>query len=220
MDTKYMANKSIKCHQPCCGKYGKIPIYYRDDEKKNRPFKVAFYVCSFCMHFSGFINWTTLRSMPFFNDMGGMINVRLAKNNKEYKGDINTVKNKVFAIQKQFSGKCFKCKTSEISKVYLRNDRSKPRYVGYICKKCRTVYLLSTNILRLKTRDPTGYYNEDGSLPIFHKIPFDEYVGNFATQTGEDEEEPKFQDLYLRVGVKDAKKIEKFLKEKRIKILL
>ncbi|MEK0320484.1 MAG: hypothetical protein QQN61_05260 [Nitrosopumilus sp.] len=45
-------------------------------------------------------------------------------------------------------------------------------------------------------------------------------MGNFATQTGEDEEEPKFQDLYLRVGVKDAKKIEKFLKEKRIKILL
>ena len=45
-------------------------------------------------------------------------------------------------------------------------------------------------------------------------------MGNFATQTGEDEEEkPKFQDLYLRVGVKDAKKIEKFLKEKRIKIL-
>ncbi len=53
----------------------------------------------------------------------------------------------------------------------------------------------------------------------FFIIPFDEYVGNFATQTGEDEEEPKFQDLYLRVGVKDAKKIEKFLKYKRIKIL-
>jgi len=217
MDTKYVPNKSIKCHQPSCGEYGKVPIYFRDSE--SRSFKVAFYVCTFCMNFSGFINWKTLRSMPYFNDMQGLINVRLVKNNKENENDVNTVKEKVFAIRKQFSGKCFKCKTEEISKVYLRYDRKKPRYIGYICKKCRTVYLLNTNILRLKTRDPTGYYNEDGSLPIFHKIPFDEYMGNFATQIGEDEEEPKFKDLYLRVGVEDAKKIEKFLKEKRIEII-
>jgi len=217
MDTKYVPNKSIKCNQPNCRKNGKIPVYFRDSE--SRSFKVAFYACKFCMNFSGFINWTTFRSMPFFNDMHGLISVRLAKNNKELESDTSTVKDKVFAIRKQFSGKCFKCKTDEISKLYLRNDRSKRRYVGYICKKCRTIFLLSTNDFRLRTRDPTGYYAKNGSLPIFNNIPFDEYVGQFSTQIGEDIEEPDFDDLYLRVSVDDSKKIKNFLKEKKIKLL-
>ena len=212
-----MPNKSIKCHQLDCRKNGKVPIYFRDSE--SRSFKVAFYVCKFCMTFSGFINWTTFRSMPYFNDMHGMIYVRLAKNNKELESDNSTVKDKVFAIQKQFSGKCFKCETTEISKVYLRNDRSKRRYVGYICKNCRTIFLLSTSDFRFRTLDPTGYYNEDGSLPIFNDTPFDEYMGHFATQIGEDIEEPDFDDLYLRVSVADSKKIKNFLKEKKIKLL-
>ena len=79
--------------------------------------------------------------------------------------------------------------------------------------------MLSTNDFRLRTRDPTGYYTEDGSLPIFNDIPFEEYMGNFATQIGEDIEEPDFDDLYLRVSVDDSKKIKKFLKEKKIKLL-
>lgn len=217
MDTKYVPNKSIKCHQMGCEKNGKVPIYFRDH--KSRSFKVAFYVCKFCMNFSGFINWTTYRSMPYFNEMQGLINVRLAKNNKENKEDINTIKNKVFQIQKQFSRNCFKCKTDEISKLYLRNDRSKFRYIGYVCKKCRIAYLISTNELRLKTRDPTVYYSKDGTLPKFHDIPFDEYIGQFATQISEDVKEPEYQEFSLRVSVYDAKKIEKFLKVKRIKLL-
>ncbi len=44
-------------------------------------------------------------------------------------------------------------------------------------------------------------------------------MGNFATQTGEDEEEIKFQDFSFRVSIGDAKKIKKFLKEKKIKLL-
>jgi len=214
-----MPNKSIKCHQIGCGRKGKIPIYYRDDEIKNRPFKVAFYVCKFCMNFSGFINWETLRSMPFYNDMNGMINVRLAKSNKEHENDMDTTKNKVYQIKKQFSRDCFKCKRNEISKLYLRIDRSKPKYIGYVCKKCRIAYLISTNDLRLKTLDPRGYYKEDGTLLKFHDIPFDEYIGQFATQIGEDDEKPQYQEISLRVSVNDAKKIEKFLKEKKIKIL-
>jgi len=212
-----MPNKSMKCYQPGCGKDGKVPIYFRDSE--SRSFKVAFYVCKFCMNFSGFKNWTTLRSMPYFNEMQSMVYVRLAKNKKEFVNDASTSKDKVFVIQKQFSPKCFKCKTNEISKLHLRIDRSKPRYVGYICKKCRTIFLLSTNTLRLKTLDPTRYFKEDGSLPNFHGIPFYEYMGHFATQIGEDQEEPQFHDLYLRVSIDDSKKIKKFLKEKKIKLL-
>ncbi len=217
MDTKYVPNKSIKCHQPDCGRNGKVPIYFRDS--KTRSFKVAFYVCKFCMNFSGFINWTTLRSMPYFNDMPGLVPVRVVMNCKDNENDVSTIKDKVFALQKQFSGKCFKCKLNEISKLYLRNDRSKLKYIGYVCKKCQIIYLLNTTDLRFTTYDPIGYRNEDGSLPSFHDIPFEEYVGHFGKQIGEDEEEPKFEDFSFRVSLEDAKMVEKFLKEKKIKLV-
>jgi len=217
MGTKFMPNKSIKCHQPGCGRNGKVSIYFRDS--KTRSFKVAFYVCKFCMNFSGFINWTTLRSMPYFNDMRGLVAVRVVMNSKNNENDVSTIKDKVFALKKQFSGKCFKCKLNEISKLYLRNNRNKPMYVGYVCKKCRIIYLLNTPYLRFSTYDPIVYRNEDGSLPCFHDIPFDEYVGNFGTQTGEGEEELQFQDISLRLSIDDAKKVEKFLREKKIKLL-
>ena len=217
MDTKYMPNKSIKCPQLGCGRNGKVPIYFRDS--KTRSFKVAFYVCTFCMHFSGFINWTTLRSMPYFNDMKGLVAVRIVMNSKDNENDVSTIKDKVFALKKQFSGKCFKCKLNEISKLYLRNNRNKPTYVGYVCKKCRIIYLLNTPYLRFSTYDPILYRNEDGSLPSFHDIPFGEYVGNFGTQTGEDEEEPKLEDFSFQVSIEDAKKVEKLLKKNKIKLL-
>ena len=54
---------------------------------------------------------------------------------------------------------------------------------------------------------------------IFHGIPFDEFIGQFATQTGEEEEEPKIIDLYFLVNDSDAKKIERFIIKQKIKIL-
>lgn len=217
MGTKFMPNKSNKCNQKNCERNGKVPIYFRDS--KTRSFKVAFYVCVFCMNFSGFINWTTLRSMPYFNDMQGLVSVRLVNNSKDNENDVITRKDKVIDLKKQFSGKCFKCKLNEISKLYLRNNRNKPRYVGYVCKKCRIIYLLNTPDFMFSTLDPIAYYKEDGTLPKFHGIPFDEYIGQFATQIGEEEKEPKVKDLHFLVNDSDAKKIERFITKQKINIL-
>jgi len=53
----------------------------------------------------------------------------------------------------------------------------------------------------------------------FNSEPVKINVRAETSKSGEDQEEPQFHDLYLRVSVDDSKKIKKFLKEKRIKLL-
>ena len=209
-------NKSTKCMS--CGINGKIPIYYRDE---SRSYKVAFYVCKHCMQFSGFINWQKGRSMPFFNDMKGMIIMRLDKNINEYDADVDTRKQKILEIKKDPSKRCMKCKKFDYSKLYFRKrDKNTYSFTGYVCKNCRVTYFVNTSFFKFKTRDPKGYHNQDGSLPKFHDIPFEEYIGQFATVTGEDEEISKFKDITLRVNIDDVSKLEKVIRMSKIKIEL
>ena len=192
-----MGKKSVFCYQ--CETDGKIPIYFRNE---NRVFRVAFYVCSNCIHFSGFINWTTHRHMPYFNEMRSVIRMRLVKNVHK--------KKKVFLIKKDQYVSCIKCEKYGFSKLYFRDrEENSYHYVGYVCKNCRVGYFVNTAYLKFRTYDPKGYYNKDGSLPNFFDIPFNEYMGQFPTTTGEDEEMPKEEYETIRIKKKDIPKLEK-----------
>lgn len=196
------------CYAQSCGKNGKIPIYYRDER---RVFKVAFYVCKYCMHFSGFINWKTHRSMPYFNDMNGLIKMRLVKDIKEHDADTDTRKQKILEIKKDPSKGCMKCKKFDYSKLYFRKrDKNTYNFTGYVCKNCRVAYFVNTSFFKFKTREPKGYHNQDGSLPKFHDIPFEEYIGQFATATGEDEEKPPLEEVMITIIKQDIPKLKKY----------
>ncbi|MEX2312553.1 MAG: hypothetical protein WD650_00990, partial [Nitrosopumilaceae archaeon] len=84
---------------------------------------------------------------------------------------------------------------------------------GYVCKNCTVAYFVKTPNLEFRTYDPKGYYNDDGSLPNFHGIPFNEYMGHFATAIGEDEEKPPLEEVIIRVRKQDIHK----LKQHKIK---
>jgi len=115
-----MSKKSTLCYQ--CEYNGKIPISYRDD---NRIYRVAFYVCSNCMHFSGFCNWTSHRFMPYFNKIGSFIQIRLVKNFKNKPSDKISRNKRVRLMQKDPYLPCIKCKKFDFSKLYLRNRKKK-----------------------------------------------------------------------------------------------
>ena len=186
-----MAKKSMICYQ--CGKNGKVPIYFRDE---NRAFKVAFYACKYCMNFSGFIETytrKTKRIMPYFDDMRGLIKMRLCKNNKDKESDLQSHKNKVLKIQKDPNAYCFKCKKFDYSKLYVRNRVKKTfDYVGYVCKWCRMGFFVNVTDLKLKPYDDSR-----------------EYMGSFATQLPEDEERPIEEQLTITIKKKDLGKLKK-----------
>ncbi len=183
-----MAMKSMICYQ--CGKNGKVPIYFRDE---NRAFKVAFYVCKYCMNPSGFINWTTKRAMPYFNDMKGMIKIRLCKNIKDKESDLLSHKNKVLRLQKVPNAFCFRCNGYDYSKLYLRNRiENSFDFVGYVCKWCKMAFFVNVTDLRFKARENSV-----------------EYMGSFATQMGEDEEKPIEEQVTITIKKKDLDKLKK-----------
>lgn len=195
-----MPNKSSLCYQ--CRKNGKIPISYRDE---NRVFLVAFYVCSECMHFSGFIDtWKrkSRRIMPFFDDMNSLIRMRYVKN--------RTLSRKIHFMRKDPYSNCFKSKKHEIFKLFARNRNEKTyEFIGYVCKNCRVGYFVKNKSIEFRTLNPKGYYNNDGSLPNFYSIPFNEYMGFFATQIAEDEEKPIDEQVTITIKKKDLAKLKK-----------
>jgi len=54
-----------------------------------------------------------------------------------------------------------------------------------------------------------GIFFNDGSLPSFHGIPFNEYMGQFATSLGEDEEKPIDDKITISIKEKDLAKLKK-----------
>lgn len=169
--------------------YGKIPLSHRD----NHVFHVAFYVCSSCMHFSGFIDtWRKKRhrAMPFFNDMKGQIRMRYVKDGK--------ISAKILMIRKDPYALCIKCKKKDVFKIFARKrDENTYEYVGYVCKNCRIGYLISNSVVKFHSRDPKGHYRKDGSLPRYDSVPFNEDMGSFPTQIAEDEEKPE-ENYYIK----------------------
>ena len=179
-----MVKKSVFCYN--CETDSKIPIYFRNE---NRVFRVAFYVCSNCMHFSGFIGtWKkkTDRIMPYYNNMKGLIKMRLVKK------AIN--KKRTFLIKKD-NAFCIKCKKYDYSKLYVRNRAKKTyHFIGYICKNCRTAFFVNTSNLEFRI--------------MYAQNKYDESMGSFGVNLAEDQEKPTEYET-IRIKKKDLPKLEK-----------
>jgi len=201
-----MVKKSMFCYR--CDGFGKIPIYHRE----NRVHKVAFYLCSECMDFSGFIDtWLKKdhRTIPYFNDMKGKIRMRNVKN--------KFLLEKIRMMRINPFSSCIKCKKNEIAKLFVRIRKKKTfEFVGYICKKCRIGYLIKNSVVKLRSRDPTGYYNSDGSLPSFDGVPFNEDMGFFSTTIAEDDEKPIEDQVTISIEKKNLPKLKKVLEKSKI----
>jgi len=125
-------NKSTLCYM--CENYGKVPIYYRDTQNVH---KVAFYVCNYCLNFSGFINWKTGKKMPYYNDMNSLVKMKLVNNDW------------ILLMKKTHKQTCFKCEQDDIYKLRIRKrDENSYEFVGYICKNCRTCFFINTTLER------------------------------------------------------------------------
>ncbi len=145
------------------------------------------------MNFSGFINWTTNRAMPYFNDMRGLMKMKLCKSIKDRKSDLDSHKAKVLQMKKDPNLSCFKCKKYDYSKLYIRNrTKNTFDFVGYVCKWCRICYLVNNSDLKFKARENSV-----------------EYMGSFATQMGEDEEKPIEEQVTITIRKNDLAKLKK-----------
>jgi len=123
-----MGNKSKMCYN--CEKKGKVPIYHRDEQGSH---KVAFYVCKYCMNFSGFINLEDNRSMPYFNDIVPSIKMRLQK------------KIRISSMKKTEYSYCNKCKEFDYARLFFRNRvKNSYDFTGYVCMHCKTCFFKNT----------------------------------------------------------------------------
>ena len=172
-------NKSVLCYT--CEKKGKVSIYYRDEQNVH---KVAFYVCKYCMYFSGFIDtWKRKprRIMPYYNDMKGLIKMRLVK------------KPRISSMKKTHYTYCEYCKKDDYYRLFIRNrDYNSYDFIGYICKHCRTCFFINTTGLKFRTRDP-----------------YTKSMGSFAVAIAEDEEKPVEEEVLIRIKKNDVIKLKK-----------
>jgi len=161
-----------------CENYGKVPIYYRN---KQNVHKVAFYVCEYCMHFSGFINWKTRRTMPYYNDMKGLVKMRLENN--EW----------ISLMEKTHYHTCFKCDKDDYYKLLIRKrNENSYGFVGYVCKNCRTCFFKDTPNFKFRTLDDAVHS-----------------MGSYGVSFGEDEEKPIIKEVEIRVKKSDIAKLRK-----------
>jgi len=202
-----MTNRSSKCHK--CQQDAVKAVYFRD---KNRVPKVAFYVCESCMDFSGFINWEKRRKVPYYDHFKGLIKVRLVKNLKDNPSDFLTRRNKVIEIGIERSRPCFVCKKYDYTKLYVRKKTTR-KFVGYICKWCKTAYFIETPLLRLTTFIPIGYEKRKK----IRGIPFNEYVGIHSADPEIVKE--KYTDLHMHIQTSHLSKLRKIMKKHKINVL-
>ena len=169
-------NKSALCYI-CEGK-GKEAICYRD---KQIVHKVAFYVCKYCVNFSGFINWKTHKKMPYFKDMNGLVKMKLVNNDL------------ISLMKKTHRPDCFKCKQDDIYKLLIRKrDENSYEFVGYVCKNCRTCFFINTASFKFGT--------------LIHST---KSLGLFDVTFGEDEEKPIIKEIEIKVKKSDIAKLRK-----------
>ena len=169
-------NKSTLCYM--CENYGKVPIYYRDTQNVH---KVAFYVCNYCLNFSGFINWKTHKKMPYYNDMNSLVKMKLVNNDW------------ISLMKKTHKQKCFKCKQNDIYKLLIRKrDENSYEFVGYVCKNCRTCFFINTVSFNFGTLEHSS-----------------KSLGSFPVTFGEDEEKPIIKEVEIRVKKTDIAKLRK-----------
>ena len=161
-----------------CENYGKVPIYYRNE---NGVHKVAFYVCEYCMNFSGFSNWKTQRFMPYYDEMKGLIKIRLENN-------------ELFSFMKRTHYiTCFKCDKDECYKLRIRiRDENSYEFVGYVCKNCRTCFFMNTLYFEFRLLDNAVHS-----------------MGSYGVSFGEDEEKPEIKEVEIRIKNTDIAKLKK-----------
>jgi len=161
-----------------CEKYGKVPIYYRN---KQNVHKVAFYVCEYCMNFSGFGNWKTQRFMPYYDEMKSLVKMRLENNES-------------FSFMKRTHYiTCFKCDKDECYKLRIRiRDENSYEFVGYVCKNCSTCFFMNTPEFKFGTRDNAVHS-----------------IGSFVKSFDEDQEKPEIKEVEIRVKKSDIAKLRK-----------
>mgnify|MGYP001566719357 CR=1 FL=1 len=129
--------------------------------------------------------------MPFFNDMWGLLQTKLVKGKEsEY----------VFNMKKDTSLRCIKGQSHEYTKLYLRGEKRKYHYIGYLCKECRKAYFVITKYLRLKTDHPNNS------------------LGSYGVGGDGFEEKPEYKTL--QVNTKQYAKAVKLLKKKRFDVRL
>lgn len=179
-----MVNRISYCKN--CEKKSIKSIYYRHE---NRSFRVAFSTCESCGHFFNFIDWKTKgRIMPYFNDMMGLLWCRLVKERK---------REWVNEMKKDSNIPCLEGKNHEFTKLFVKNESQTPKYIGYLCKECRTAYFVKTKFLKFHP------YDENGTL------------GGFGVSSGYEVEQDRIEKK-LVLTKKDAKKLEKFMKKSGI----
>ena len=163
-----------------CENYGKVPIYYRDTQNIH---KVAFYVCNYCLNFSGFITWKPRRSrsMPYYQDMKGLVKMKLVNNDW------------ISLMKKTHNQTCFKCEQDDIYKLRIRKrDENSYEFVGYICKNCRTCFFINTASFNFGTLERSS-----------------RSLGLFDVTFGEDEEKPIIKEIEIKVKKSDIAKLRK-----------
>ena len=162
-----------------CKKKGKVSIYYRD---KQNIHKVAFYVCKYCMDFSGFINRRTHRKIPYFNELTKeRLKMRLESNLR------------ISLMKKTHYHTCFKCEKDDYYRLFTRKrDENSYEFVGYVCKNCRTCFFINTPNFKFQTLD-----NAVNSM------------GSYGVSLGEDEEKPIIKEIEIKVKESDIAKLRK-----------
>ena len=161
-----------------CEEKGKVAIYYRDTQNVH---KVAFYVCNYCLNFSGFINWETHKKMPYYNDMNGLVKMKLVNNDW------------ISLMKKTHYHTCFKCEKDDYYRLFTRKrDENSYEFVGYVCKNCRTCFFINTASFKFGT--------------LIHST---KSLGLFDVTFGEDEEKPIIKEIEIKVKKSDIAKLRK-----------
>ena len=169
-------NKSTLCYR--CEKKGKVAISYRNKQDVH---KVAFYVCEYCLNFSGFINWKTHKKMPYYKDMEGLVKMKLVNNDW------------ISLMQRTHNHTCFKCDKDDIYKLRIRKrDENSYEFVGYICKNCRTCFFINTASFDFGTLERSS--KSLGWVPVTF---------------GEDEEKPIIKEIEIKIKKSDIAKLKK-----------
>ena len=101
-----------------------------------------------------------------------------------------------------------------IERLYIRN-RPKYEFVGYVCRKCKVVYLINYKSFKLKIRD-MGLY-EGFCVPRNPEIPKEEFLGLDSIYSSIKKKESEEQ-IIMTMKVKDIPKLKKLLQKHKIKI--
>ena len=204
-----MVNKSSKCNNIVCQKDSVIPVCFRND---NRSFLVAFYLCKECNELTGFLKADGHMRLPLLSELrGGMLIVRLVKETaKDFK--INSNRKKILQMMKN-KEPCIECGKKKLERLYVRN-RPKYQFIGYVCRKCKVIYLINFKSFRLRNYDNVLY--KEFCKPRNPEIPKKEFLGIHTIYNSDLKKET--ENISITIRRKDIPRLRKILEKHKIKI--